>query len=110
MFLHLSVSHSVHRRCLPHTPPGRPPGQTPPGHMTPPLFRHPLGTHPRADTPSAQCMLVYGQQAGGTHPTGMHTSDTNIGIIANFVQFVKNSIHAKIMAANTCENVIVKEL
>ena len=25
------------------------------------------------DTPPAQCMLGYGQQAGGTHPTGMHS-------------------------------------
>ena len=33
---------------------------------------------PRADTPLgrhllAQCMLGYSQQAGGTHPTGMHS-------------------------------------
>ena len=84
------------------------PGQTP--RADTPWAHAPLGTPPRADTPSAQCMLGYGQQADGTHPTGMHTSDTNIGIIANFVQFLKNSIHAKIMAANTCENAIVKEL
>ena len=31
-------------------------------------------THlPWADTPLAQCMLGYGQQAGGTYPTGMHS-------------------------------------
>ena len=28
---------------------------------------------PRAGTPPNQCMLGYGQQAGGTHPTGMQT-------------------------------------
>ena len=41
------------------TPPGRhPPGQTP--------------LLPWADTPG-QCMLGYGQQAGGKHSTGMHS-------------------------------------
>ena len=35
----------------------------PPGAYAPPPGRH----------PPAQCMLGYGQQAGGTHPTGMHT-------------------------------------
>ena len=40
----------------------------------PPQARHPPGqTSPRADTPSAQCMLGYDQQAGGTHPTGMQS-------------------------------------
>ena len=37
--------------CLPHFMLGHPPGRHPP----------------------AQCMLGYGQQAGGTHPTGMHS-------------------------------------
>ena len=45
------------RGCLPY-----PPGQTPPGQ-----------TLPWADTPPAQCMVGYGQQAGGTHTTGMHS-------------------------------------
>ena len=47
---------------------------------TPPLGRyiprqvHALGRYtPRAGTPQPQCMLRYGQQAGGTHPTGMHS-------------------------------------
>ena len=45
------------------SPPGQTsPRQTPPG-QTPPLSRHPL----------VQCMLGYGQRAGGTHPTGMHS-------------------------------------
>ena len=51
---------SVHRGCLPQRMLGYPPphilGQTPPG-----------------QTPPVQCMLGYGQQAGGTHPTGMHS-------------------------------------
>ena len=45
---------------------------------------HTPGRHPQADTPRqtppgqtppplAQCMLGYGQQAGGTHPTGMQS-------------------------------------
>ena len=44
-----------------------------------PLGRHPTGqTHsPRTDTLWAdtplQCMLGYGQQVVGTHPTGMHS-------------------------------------
>ena len=53
---------------------GRAPGQTPP----PSRHTHPLppGRHPPpgADTiPPAQCMLGYGQQAGGTHLTGMQS-------------------------------------
>ena len=35
---------------------------------------YPLGRHPSwADTAPVQCMLGYGQQAGGTHPTGMQS-------------------------------------
>ena len=37
------------------------------GHMVPPWSDTPLGSHPRADTPR------YGQWAGGTHPTRMHS-------------------------------------
>ena len=40
-----------------HTPQADPPGQTPPP-----------GRHP-----SVQCIVGFGQQAGGTHPTGMHS-------------------------------------
>ena len=32
-----------------------------------------LGRHPPAQTPPGQCMLGYGQQAGGMHPSGMHS-------------------------------------
>ena len=88
-------------RCLPHcmlgytplgpeadTPQADTPRQTPP-RQTPP---HPVhaGIHPPAQcmlgytpplpsaycdthTPPVQCMLGYGQQAGSTHPTGMHS-------------------------------------
>ena len=45
--------------------------QTPPGADTPPgpEADTPLGP----DTPPAVHAVRYGQQAGGTHPTGMHT-------------------------------------
>ena len=53
---------------------------------------HPRQTPPWADTPSAcwdtppaQCMLGCGQQAGGTHPTGMHSC-------LPFYQFLKFKI------------------
>ena len=37
----------------------------------------PMHAGPPADTPSVQCMLGYDQQAGGTHPTGMHSCGRN---------------------------------
>ena len=40
---------------------------------TPPWQVHPPGKVPPAGTPPVQCMLGYSQQAGGTHPTGMHS-------------------------------------
>ena len=93
MFLHLSLSHSVHGWVS-----ATPPRQTPPG-QTSPLGRHPppcpvharihtplpsacWDTHPPCPVhagiqptspPPTQCMLGYSQQAGSTHPTGMHT-------------------------------------
>ena len=86
--LHLSVSHSVDR--------GEYLGRNTPGRYTsrkvPPMGRY---TPSKADTPTPappgtplgqvhhpldryiphrpQCMLGYIQQAGGTHPTGMHS-------------------------------------
>ena len=62
MFLHLSVSHSVHDRgrgwCLPLGPGGcTPPRQTP----------HPLGSHTLHQTATA---------TDGTHPTGTHSCCT----------------------------------
>ena len=92
------VCHSVHRgehpgRYTPQagTPPGRytPPGRntsgrytpragTPPWAGTPPQVHPQAGTPPGTDTPPGrytpeQCMLGYGQQAGSTHPTGIHS-------------------------------------
>ena len=52
------VCHSVHRGGLSHPPRQTPPSPTPLGRNPPPL---------------EQCMLGYGQQAGGTYPTGMHS-------------------------------------
>ena len=75
---------SVHRGVCPiacwDTP--RPPADTPPPGQTPLSWADtaPLGRHPPqadtllwADIPPTQCMLGYGQQAGGMHPTGMHS-------------------------------------
>ena len=65
-------------------PPGQTPfpGQIPPGQtsprQTPPPAQCMLGYIPPCPLhagihPPAQYMLGYGQQAGGTHPTGMHS-------------------------------------
>ena len=68
MFLHLSVilftgGVSARLHAGMHTPSGRhPPRQTPSLGQTPTL-----GRPPPSDT------MGYGQQAGGTHPTGMDT-------------------------------------
>ena len=54
-----------------------PPGQIHPQTGTPPWQAHPLPrqVHPLADTPTPGAVHAgrYGQQAGGTHPTGMHS-------------------------------------
>ena len=93
MFLHLAVSHFVHKGLGVsasvyagiHTPP---PGADthPPGCRHPSQSRNPL----EADTPWEQtpprsrqppCAVHagrYGQQAGSTHPTGMHTCYENV--------------------------------
>ena len=88
------------RGCLPHTPGqippsplGRPPWadtpqadtpwtDNPPGRHTPPA-QCMLGYTPPIQcmlgyTPPGQCMLGYSQQAGGTHPTGMHSYLLNL--------------------------------
>ena len=73
MFLHLSVSHSVHRGCLADTPPRQTPqadslGQTPPRQT--PSGRHPLGRPPGQTPPQRrplqrtvgillECILVF---------------------------------------------------
>ena len=81
IFLHLSVSYSVHRgeylgRCPPRYSPADTPlrAGTPPQAGTPPRQVHPPGqVHHQQVHPRPQYMLGYGQQAGGTHPTGMHS-------------------------------------
>ena len=73
------VSASVHAEI--HTPQSRhlPGSRHPPGVDTP-RSRHPLeqttpwSRHPPKQTPPCTVHAErYGQQAGGTHPTGMHT-------------------------------------
>ena len=79
MFLHLSVSHSVHRGrsvCGRHPQADTHLGRYPRG-------RHPRGRHPQADTPQAETPWADtpgrhspGQTAtaaDSTHPTGMHS-------------------------------------
>ena len=62
-----------------YTPPARHPlGRHPTWADTPP-GRHSLGRHPPRQTPPPYTDIPppdttgYGQQAGGTHPTGVHT-------------------------------------
>ena len=61
------VCHSVHRGV------SATPGQTPPQADTPPGQTPPTQCMLGYTHPPVQCMLGYGQQAVGTHPTGMHT-------------------------------------
>ena len=63
-----------------HTPLGRytplagtPPRQVHPQAGTPPGRYTPLGRYTPGQVHPQQCMLGYGQQAGGTYPTGMHS-------------------------------------
>ena len=88
MFLHLSVSHSVHRGVSASVHAGTHPPwvQTPPGADTPQEADTPkeADTPPRKRTPPGSrhppsCTVHagrYGKQAGSTHPTGMHTCFT----------------------------------
>ena len=73
MFLHLSVSHSVYRGCLPHwmlgyTPP---PAGTPLDRYIPWADTHPGRYIPPAGTP----LPITVTAADGTHPTGMLSCD-----------------------------------
>ena len=75
MFLYVSVILSTEGEYLGRYTPWQvhPPGQVPPGRY-PPGQVHPAARYtPRQVHPQPQCMLGYGQQAGGTHPTGMHS-------------------------------------
>ena len=82
-YIFTGVCDSVHRGGLPHcmlgyTPPG-PEAGTPPRPGTPPPEQTPgADTPPGAGTPSAVHAGRYGQQAGGTHPTGMQSCFSNI--------------------------------
>ena len=70
MFLHLSVSHSVHGVCASvHVGIYTRPKQTPPPGADTPLVGDTPEEHIDPYTVHAG---KYGQQAGGTHPTGMH--------------------------------------
>ena len=99
-YIFTGVCDSVHRRG--GTPPGQVhpprPGTSPwagaspsldqvrPGTGTPPLSRYPPGTRytprtrytPLGRYPRAVHAGRYGQQAGGTHPTGMHSCSSTI--------------------------------
>ena len=63
---------------------GTPPRQVhpaPPGQV--PLWQVPPCRYtPRHVFPLCQCMLEYGQQAGSTHPTGMHSCSSRCSHIA----------------------------
>ena len=77
------------------------PGQVHPRQVHPPL---PAGTplqqvHPRAGTPPPQCMLGYGQQADGKHPTGMHSCFTVFQHTFNATRF-STSLKGRISIAN----------
>ena len=103
MFLHLSIilftggSTSVHAGIHPpdQTPPeaDTPSADTPAG-ITPPL---PEQTPPRSKQPPPCAMHAgrYGQQAGGMHPTGMHTClfvcTIVYGSVANSLQITEQS-------------------
>ena len=70
MFLHLSVSHSVHRGVSASVHAGIPPlGSRHPPEQTPSSSRHPPGADP---PPGAETATA----ADGTHPTGMHSCFT----------------------------------
>ena len=62
-------------RQVHHLQVGTPPGQVHPQAGTPTQAGTPrLAGTPRESTPpKPQCMLGYGQQAGGIHSTGMHS-------------------------------------
>ena len=73
------VCHSVHRgeylgRYIARA--GTPLGMYSPRAGTPPWAATPLGSYTPGQLHPQQCMLGYGQQAGGTHPTGMHSCST----------------------------------
>ena len=78
MFLHVSVILFTGRRlpqCMLGYQPPAPHEQTPLRADPPSGSKHPLGADtPQEQTPPTAAVHAgrYGQQAGGTHPTGMH--------------------------------------
>ena len=74
-----------------------------PGQVHPPGRYTPLGRYtPQAGTPPRQCMLGYGQQAGGTHPTGMHSClsvylpvlvSGSVNTPLQFIHFIKHLLN-----------------
>ena len=101
MFLHLSVSHSVHGGSAPtphgQTPQMQTPRANPPWMQTPqadPQQTPPMQDPPNADPPGIR------QQAGGTHPIGMHTCSP----------FVSHLIHSMPLEDTFGKNVFVSYL
>ena len=88
-YVFTTVCHSVHRGgvCLSACW-GRPPReQTPPGNRQPPEQTPPP---PEQAPPCAVHAGRYGQQAGGTHPTGMHTCSQMFSL--NIAEFSDKNI------------------
>ena len=99
------LSDQVHPPMTRYTPvPGTPPRTryTPLGPGTPPWDQvHPLrpGTPSRTRyTPGTVHTGRYGQQAGGTHPTGMHSYHVTIFnyVIIHFEQYLLSSHHSEV--------------
>ena len=87
MFLHLSVILFTGESTWAGTHPSRytpPRAGTPPWAGTPP----PAGTLPQHLHPPQQCMLGYGQQAGITHPTGMHSCNIYKCFNSDFLSYI----------------------
>ena len=61
------------RQTYPHPQADTPWADTPADTTIPWADTSPCPVHAGIHTPPVQCMLGYGQQVGGMHPTGMHT-------------------------------------
>ena len=68
----------------------------------------PMGRHPPRQTPPTQCMLGYGQQAGGTHPTGMY-SCFELFNHASFYDVIFSTLNAKPMNFTKSCQIILQE-
>ena len=104
--------------------------QTPPSTRYPPSTRHPPGTRPPRTRPppgpdppgpdppgppSPIFFLPYGQHAGGTHPTGMHSSYLDLNMLVNvkknFLNFEWHSHNevSNIVLWRECENPFIQK-